>query len=191
MPSNFDSSFSDLLPVSYPNPEDNWALNPLKAINAMETADEDQDEFMLDDLHRFVRKCTPALLAGLSPNDLGQYAHCVCFALVRPVRLVSFALADSSLQGLLPQLEVFKASTVFEEFWVPYSERVVPAYRQLYSLTSHCVCLFAVEDTIASSLADTPLDIALTRDLLDFALWDHKSLWFPFFCFHNADASFP
>ncbi len=83
-------------------------------------------------------------------------------------------LADSTSQGLLPQLEVFKADPVFEEFWVPYSERAAPAatqaYRQLYSLTSCCVRLFAVEDAIASDLADTPLDFALTRDLLVFTL---------------------
>lgn len=89
-------------------------------------------------------------------------------------------MADSFSQGLLPQLEVFEADPVFEEFWGPYSECAVPAaaqaYRRLYSLTSRRVRLFAVEDAIASNLADTPLDLALTRDLLVFALWDRKSL---------------
>ncbi len=92
-------------------------------------------------------------------------------------------LADSSSQGLLPQLEVFKANPVFEEFWGPYSECAVPAaaqaYRRLYLLTSRRVCLFAVEDAIMSNLADTPLDLALTHDLLVFALWDRKSLLSP------------
>ncbi len=192
MPSNFDSSFAGLLPVSYADPEDNWALNPLKAINVMETADKGQDEFTLDNLRHFVHGCMPMLLTGLLPNDLSQYAHHVCFALVCPVCLVSFALADSFLQGLLPQLEVY---AIFEEFWVPYLERAAPAaaqaYRRLYSLTSRCVHLFAVEDTIASALANTPLNIALTRDLLDFALWDRKSLWSPFSCFHDANTFFP
>ncbi len=53
MPSDLNTSLADLLPVSYPDPDDNWAINPLKAINAMETADKDQDEFTLDDLCRF------------------------------------------------------------------------------------------------------------------------------------------
>ncbi len=70
MPSDLDSSLADLLPISYPDPDNNWAINPLKAINVMETADEDQDKFTLADLRRFARECTPALLAGLSPNDL-------------------------------------------------------------------------------------------------------------------------
>ncbi len=95
-----------------------------------------------------------------------------------------FVLADSASQGLLLQLEVFEANPIFEEFWVPYSEHAAPAaaqaYRRLYSLTSRHVRLFAVEDAIASELADTPLDIALTRDLLVFALWDRKSLLSPF-----------
>ncbi len=90
MPSDLASSLSDLLPVSYPNPDDNWARNPLKAINAMETADENQDEFLLDDLRRFTGECTPAFLAGLLPDDLGQHAHRVCFALVRLVRISLF-----------------------------------------------------------------------------------------------------
>ncbi len=90
MPSDLDSSLADLLPISYPDPDDNWAVNPLKAINANETADEAQDEFTLDDLCHFARECTPALLAGLLPNDLGQHAHRVCFALVRTVHLVYF-----------------------------------------------------------------------------------------------------
>ncbi len=85
MPSNLNSSLADLLPVSYPDPDDNWASNPLKAINAMETADGNQGEFLLDNLRRFAGECTPAFLAGLLPNDLGQHAHHVCFALVRPV----------------------------------------------------------------------------------------------------------
>ncbi len=87
MPSDLASSLSDLLPVSYPDPDDNWASNPLKAINAMETADENQDEFSLDNLCCFTGECTPTFLAGLSPNDLGQHAHRVCFALVCPVRI--------------------------------------------------------------------------------------------------------
>ncbi len=87
MPSDLDTLLSDLLPISYPEPDDNWAVNPLKAINVLETADEGQDEFTLDDLRRFVRESRPALLTSLSPNDLGQYAHRICFALVRPVRI--------------------------------------------------------------------------------------------------------
>ncbi len=169
-------------------------LNPLKAINAMETADEDQDEFTLDDLRRFAHECMPVLLGGLSPNDLGQYTHRICFALARPVCLVYSMLADSSSQGSLPQLEVFKANSVFEEFWVPYLECAVPAAAQAYhrlSLTSRHVRLFAVEDAITSALADTPLDIALTCDLLDFALWDCKSLRSSFSCLRDANASFP
>ncbi len=195
MPSDLNSSLADLLPVSYPDLDDNWAVNPLKAINTMETANEEQAEFTLDDLCCSACECTPVLLAGLSPNELGQYAHRVCFALVRYFTLSYFALADSSLQGLLPQLEVFEADSIFEEFWVPYSERAVPAaaqaYRRLYLLTSRCVCLFTVEDAIANDLADTPLDIALTRDLLDIALWDRKSLWFLFSCFCDANAFSP
>ncbi len=87
MPSDLASSLADLLPVSYPDPNGNWASFPLKAINAMETADENQDEFSLDDLCCFAGECMPAFLAGLSSNDLGQHAHRVCFALVRPVRI--------------------------------------------------------------------------------------------------------
>ncbi len=101
------------------------------------------------------------------------------------------ALTDSSSQGLLPQLEVFEADSV----WVPYSERAVPAtaqaYHRLYSLASCRVHLFAVDDTIANDLADTPLDIALTRNLLNFALWDRKLLRFLFSCFHDANTFFP
>ncbi len=93
-------------------------------------------------------------------------------------------LADSASQGLLPQLEVFEADPIFEEFWVLYLERAAPAaaqaYHRLYSLTSRRVRLFTVQDAIASDLADTPLDIALMRDLLVFALWDRKSLLSPF-----------
>ncbi len=48
-----------------------------------------------------------------------------------------------------------------------------------------------VKDAIANDLADTPLDITLTRDLLDFALWDHKSLLSLFSCFRGANAFFP
>ncbi len=90
MPSDLNTSLADLLPVSYPDPDDNWAINPLKAINTMEMANEAQDEFTLDDLRRFMGECTPALLAGLLPNELGQHAHRVCFALVRPVHIASF-----------------------------------------------------------------------------------------------------
>ncbi len=89
MPSDLASSLADLLPIAYPEPDDNWAVNPLKAISAVETADENQDEFTLDDLRRFAQECRPALLASLSPHDLGQYAHRLCFALVRSNRLVS------------------------------------------------------------------------------------------------------
>ncbi len=48
MLADFDSSFANLLPIPYADLEDNWALNPLKAINVMETADKCQDKFMLD-----------------------------------------------------------------------------------------------------------------------------------------------
>lgn len=130
----------------------------------------------------------------MSPNDLGEYAHCICFALVRSLHWVSLALTDPFPQGLLLKLKVFEADSIFEDFWLPYSEHAEPAaaqaYRHLYSLTSHHVHLFAVEDAITNTLADTLLDIALAHNLLDFVLWDCKS-FLPPFCFRSAIASFP